>query len=71
MSKWGLDFLKSMRDGTISTPPPPFVAHLGLRQSVRVEEFEEGRVVLSWTVQKHFTLPDGIVQGGCFAQLRI
>jgi uncharacterized protein (TIGR00369 family) len=64
MSKWGLDFLKSMRDGTASSPPPPFAAHLNLRQSVRVEEFEEGRVVLNWIVQKHFTLPDGIVQGG-------
>jgi uncharacterized protein (TIGR00369 family) len=64
MSKWGLDFLKTMRDGTLSTPPPPFAAHLNLRQSVRIEDFEEGRVVLNWTVEKHFTLPDGIVQGG-------
>ena len=53
-----------MRDGTLSTPPPPFAAHLNLRQSVRIEDFEEGRVVLNWTVEKHFTLPDGIVQGG-------
>jgi uncharacterized protein (TIGR00369 family) len=64
MAKWGLDFLKAMRDGTLSTPPPPFAAHLNLRQSVRIEGFEEGRVVLNWTVEKHFTLPDGIVQGG-------
>ncbi len=64
MPNWGLDFLRSMRDGTLSKPPAPFVAHLNLRQSARIEEFEEGRVVQSWTVEKQFTLPDGIVQGG-------
>jgi acyl-coenzyme A thioesterase PaaI-like protein len=30
----------------------------------RMGDFEEGRVVLTWTVGKHFALPDGIVQGG-------
>jgi uncharacterized protein (TIGR00369 family) len=64
MSKWGLDFLQPMRDGTLASQPPPFAAHLNLRQSVRIEDFEEGRVLLSWTVEKHFTLPDGVVQGG-------
>jgi uncharacterized protein (TIGR00369 family) len=64
MSKWGLDFLQAMRDGTLSSQPPPFAAHLNLRRSVRIEDFEEGRVALNWTVENHFMLPDGIVQGG-------
>ena len=62
MAKWGMDFVQSVRDGKI--PPPPFAAHLKIREGVRFEEIEEGRVVQTWTVAPHFTLPDGIIQGG-------
>ena len=62
MGKWGLDFVHAV--GNDKVPAPPFVAHLKLRQGVRFEEIAEGRVVQTWTVEPHFTLPDGIVQGG-------
>jgi uncharacterized protein (TIGR00369 family) len=62
MAKWGLDFVHAVRDEKV--PVPPFAAHLQLRQGVRFEEIEEGRVVQTWTVAPHFTLPDGIIQGG-------
>ena len=62
MGKWGMDFVTSIRDGKV--PAPPFAAHLKLREGVRFEEIEEGRIVQTWTVAPHFTLPDGIIQGG-------
>lgn len=62
MAKWGIEFVNSVREEKI--PAPPFAAHLKLRQGVRFEEIEEGRVVQTWTVAPHFTLPDGIIQGG-------
>jgi uncharacterized protein (TIGR00369 family) len=62
MGKWGIDLVNSIREEKV--PAPPFAAHLKLRQDVRFEEIEERRVVQTWTVAPHFTLPDGIVQGG-------
>jgi uncharacterized protein (TIGR00369 family) len=62
MAKWGMDFVNSIREEKF--PTPPFAAHLRLRQDVRFETVEEGRVVQIWTVAPHFTLPDGIIQGG-------
>jgi len=62
MAKWGMDFVKSVRDEKL--PAPPFAAHLKLRQGVRFDEIEEGHIIQTWTVAPHFTLPDGIVQGG-------
>ncbi len=62
MAQWGMDFVNSIRDEKM--PAPPFAAHLKLRQDVRFETIEEGRVVQIWTVAPHFTLPDGIIQGG-------
>ena len=62
VAKWGMDFVNSIRDGKI--PPPPFAAHLKLREGVRFEEIAEGRIVQTWAVAAHFTLPDEIIQGG-------
>ena len=62
MAKWGMDFVNSIRDEKV--PAPPFGVHLELRQGVRFEQIEEGHVVQTWTVAPHFTLPDGIIQGG-------
>jgi len=62
MASWGIAFVTSIRDEKV--PPPPFAAHLRLRQGIRIDEIEEGRVTQTWTVEPHFTLPDGIVQGG-------
>jgi len=62
MAKWGMDFVNSIRDRKV--PPPPFAAHLKFPECMRLDEIEEGRVVQTWTVPPHFTLHDGIVQGG-------
>jgi uncharacterized protein (TIGR00369 family) len=62
MAKWGIDLVTSISQEKV--PAPPFAAHLQLRKGVRFEAIEEGRVVQTWTVAPHFTLPDGIIQGG-------
>ena len=62
MAKWGLEFVNSVLEQKI--PEPPFAAHLKLRDGLRFETIEAGRVVQVWTVAPHFTLPDGIVHGG-------
>ena len=62
MAKWGMDFVNSVRNEKV--PPPPFAVHLQLRQGMRFEEIQDGHVIQTWTVAPHFTLPDGIIQGG-------
>lgn len=69
MAQWGVSILNSIRDKTAAIAPPPFVSHLKLDQSLRIDEIEDGRVVQSWTPAAHFGMPDGIVQGGLFCSI--
>ena len=64
MANWGVDLVNSLRNKTATVPLPPFIIHLKLDESARIDEVEHGRVVQNRTPVCTSRCPDGFVQGG-------
>jgi uncharacterized protein (TIGR00369 family) len=62
-----MGFVNSLRDE--HAPRPPYAIHLGYPEGLVYDEVEEGRVTFKWTVAPHFTMSDGIVQGGLLGSI--
>ena len=65
----GLEFANAIKERRFPAPLPPWVEHMRVHEENLVETVEVGRIVSVWTPGKHFTVPDGYVQGGLVCAL--
>ena len=57
MANWGIDLVNSLCNETAAAPLPPFIIHLRLDESLRIDEIEHRRVAQNWTPGPHFAMP--------------
>jgi acyl-coenzyme A thioesterase PaaI-like protein len=65
----GLDFANAIKARKNPGPLPPWVEHMRVHEENLVHTVEPGRIGSTWTPGKHFSLPDGYVQGGLLGAL--
>jgi uncharacterized protein (TIGR00369 family) len=65
----GLDFARAIQERRPDMPRPPWGEHMRVHEENIIDIVEFGRVLSRWTPGKHFTVPDGYVQGGLIASV--
>jgi uncharacterized protein (TIGR00369 family) len=69
MTLTGLELAQAIKERRFLMPLPPWVEHMRVHEENLVELVEVGRIVSRWRPGRHFTLPDGYVQGGLLCAL--
>jgi uncharacterized protein (TIGR00369 family) len=65
----GLDLANAIKSRKNPLPLPPWVEHMRVHEENLVHTVEAGRIGSTWTPGKHFSVPDGYVQGGLLGAL--